>query len=196
MPPARSTIPLPPRRILVPTDFSGHAAEALRYAHELSRAFGAVLEVVHVIEQPTLPTFYKTAYAAAYGAPPDLEALAEQALDRLVEAVRATGLRAGAGCFVRRGHAADQILQAADEHSADLIVMGSHGLSRIRRLVLGSVAANVVQGAACPVLVVKAVGEQAADAAGGAQEGFAAASAASSSSAGRNVAASTMPAAK
>jgi nucleotide-binding universal stress UspA family protein len=54
------------------------------------------------------------------------------------------------------GEAGQEILAAAERHDTDLIVTGSHGGGAMRRLVVGSVAAEVLRGATCPVLVVKA----------------------------------------
>ena len=57
--------------------------------------------------------------------------------------------------FLREGKPADQILAAAREWEADVIVIGTHGRSGVSRLVLGSTAESVVRHAPCPVLVIK-----------------------------------------
>lgn len=57
--------------------------------------------------------------------------------------------------IVETGEARDGILKAAKEVSADLIVIGSHGRRGVKRLVLGSVAEDIVRRAPCPVLVVR-----------------------------------------
>lgn len=72
-------------RILVPIDFSVHATCALAHAGEIAAMHEAALERLHVIEEPTFPSFYNAGYEAAYGAAPDLEGEARSALERLVE---------------------------------------------------------------------------------------------------------------
>ena len=57
-------------------------------------------------------------------------------------------------CAMRIGMPADEIVQYADEHAIDLIVMGTHGREGVMRVVLGSVAETVVRRARCPVLTV------------------------------------------
>lgn len=63
------------------------------------------------------------------------------------------------GYYVRRGQTAAKIIHLAEEHDIDLIVMGSHGLTGVDRLMLGSVAEKTVQKAFCPVLIVKSYGK-------------------------------------
>jgi len=143
-------------RILVPVDFSEDSAQALDHARAFAALHGAALELVHVIEEPTFPAFYSSAYKAAYGeAPADLEEEAHAALERLTQEVQGHDVERGIGYYVRRGHADDEIIHLAEEHDIDLIVIGSHGLTGVDRLMLGSVAEKVVRGAPCPVYVAK-----------------------------------------
>ena len=144
------------KRILVPVDFSRYAEEALDYARALATFHEATLEVLHVIEEPAFPAFYGAAYKGAHGQlPPDLEEETRLAMEHLAEAVRGADVERGIGYYVRRGRAAREIIQLAKEHDIDLIVMGSHGLTGLDRLMLGSVAEKVVRGAPCPVFVIK-----------------------------------------
>lgn len=143
-------------RILVPVDFSEDAAQALDHARAFAMLHKAALELVHVIEEPTFPAFYSSAYKAAYGeAPATLEEEARSALERLTQEIQGEDVERGVGYYVRRGHAADEIIHLAEEHDIDLIVIGSHGLTGVDRLMLGSVAEKVVRGAPCPVYVAK-----------------------------------------
>jgi nucleotide-binding universal stress UspA family protein len=75
----------------------------------------------------------------------------------MAERLRSHGLDAVADR--REGDAATEILAAAREGAADLIVMGTHGRTGLARLILGSVARNVLQHAACSVLVLRAPDE-------------------------------------
>jgi nucleotide-binding universal stress UspA family protein len=78
---------------------------------------------------------------------------AEQLTRKIGEAVRASGLTVE--MVVRRGDPRSVILEEAKEWDADLIVVGSHGYTGIKRLLLGSVAQSVVSHAPCSVEVVR-----------------------------------------
>jgi len=90
--------------------------------------------------------------------PPDfwanVKAEAEQSLNRHAEDLRRRGLNVDA--VVREGYAATAIVDEAAAQNADLVVIGTHGLSGIKHMLLGSIAERVVQKAPCPVLTVKA----------------------------------------
>jgi nucleotide-binding universal stress UspA family protein len=133
--------------ILHPTDFSEHSRAALQLAAALARDHGARLLLLHVAELP----------AATYG-----EALL--VLDRAAYADELQGklervvVAAPPGCVERRvvvGDAVSEIVSVAQETPCDLIVMGTHGRTGLRRALLGSVAEQVMRKAPCPVLTVK-----------------------------------------
>ena len=77
---------------------------------------------------------------------------------RMVEAASARGARATAKVLVRLSEVGDIILDAARADGAELIVMGTHGRTGVRRLLLGSVAEHVLRHADCPVVTVHAPG--------------------------------------
>jgi universal stress protein A len=130
------------RRILVPVDFSPAAGAAFRYASNLGAAFGARLIVLHVIS----PVYYLE--------PADFASLVHEA--RLAAEARLSKLRpAPSRALVEVGIPHDLIVQVAESVGADLIVIGTHGRSGLQRLMLGSVAENVVRHAPCPVLTVR-----------------------------------------
>jgi nucleotide-binding universal stress UspA family protein len=137
------------RTILHPTDFSDCSRYAFRVAGMLAREQGARLIVVHV--KPTLGPL------VAYG-----EALAELepegSQERLVEVLHRLRLPDSKAQVEHRlveGEAAEEILRQAEEVGADLIVMGTHGRTGIGRLLMGSVAGEVVRNSRCPVITVK-----------------------------------------
>ena len=144
------------RRILVPVDFSDHARLALAYARDLAAMYGAHLDLLHVIEE--------TALTAAYGMEPvvaqipDVEGPARKALERLVQDVG--GPEVPYTVHVTVGHPAYEIAEFAERQRIDLIVIATHGLTGIKRLLLGSVAEHVVHRAPCPVFTVKGFGER------------------------------------
>jgi nucleotide-binding universal stress UspA family protein len=141
-------------RLLVPVDFSEHQARLLAHARELALSYDMGLTLLHVVADETWPD----AYNVTLDTPPPavLARRAEEALDAPAEALRTHGLDVAVA--VRRGHPADEILDAAAEDGADLLAISTHGRTGLRRLLLGSVAETVIRHAACPVFTVKAFG--------------------------------------
>lgn len=138
---------LPIRIILHPTDFSEPARYAFRLACSLARDHGARLVVLHVA--PECVTGREG--AATSGPPPEYE----KELRRKLERVRPSDSAPHVDYLLERGDAAEAICRVSREAGFDLVVMGTHGRTRLGRLLLGSVAEKVVRGAACPVLTVK-----------------------------------------
>lgn len=148
----------PPRRILVPVDFSSCAREALRYALALAETHDAAVYVLHVY---TLDEYF--AYDPAVDSPraavqqqllQENRACAQHLLQRLVDELE--GHTSIAEVKLTESMAiAPAIISYARQYAADWIVMGTHGWRGIRHLVLGSVAEEVVRDASCPVLLIR-----------------------------------------
>ncbi len=138
------------RTILYPTDFSEPAQEALPYAIRLAQDSGACLIIVHAVETlgPENVTYGEATtlpQPAAYRA-------------RLWQDLRQIPIpdpQPRVEYLLREEEPVTAILRTAAERDCDLIVIGSHGRHGLRRFLEGSVAEQVVRGAACPVLVVK-----------------------------------------
>jgi len=141
------------RRILAPFDFSDVSADGVRFARELATAHGADVTVVHVVQEPTFPSFYKLGALRIYGMVPDAEKLAWRALEKRFGDPEG---HPGVSFSVVKGEADAQIIKAAERGEFDLIVISSHGLTGLEHALLGSVAEKVVRNAPCAVLVVKA----------------------------------------
>jgi nucleotide-binding universal stress UspA family protein len=139
-----------PKNILVPTDLSEGAEQALDYACELARGLGAQIHLLNVIGIPALGV-PELGVALTASMIDDLVVGNQDALDRLA---RTHSAQIGQ-VMVRTGDARDVINQTATEIGADLIVMGTHGRRGISRALLGSVAENVVRTAPCAVLTVR-----------------------------------------
>jgi nucleotide-binding universal stress UspA family protein len=151
--PAKSSAPPPIaiKSILVPLDFSRAAMQALDYATELAKQFGAQVHLMHV-QMPD-------------------EAVAVLGAGHLMRecAESVTFLREKLGaiqqerppqfwpenCHIRTGRAYREICDLARELNVDLVVLASRGNSGLKRLFLGSTAERVVRFASCPVLVVR-----------------------------------------
>lgn len=137
------------RTIVVPIDFQVGSDAALAKAKALATDLGSRLVLVHVA-----PVSH-----AAFPVIVGIDA------HRVVEAARESLKKMGLPLVeqglevdfaVRRGGAAAEIVAFAAEVDADLIVMGTHGRGPVAQAFLGSVAQNVVRGAGCPVLTVRA----------------------------------------
>jgi nucleotide-binding universal stress UspA family protein len=141
------------RTILHPTDFSDPAQPALRLAQRLADVHGARLIVLHVVAPPmrygemgmTIPTPEMQTEILETHRLPLAELLAGTDAERLVV----------------EGVAAVEIVHIAGKRSCDLIVMGTHGRGSVARVLLGSVAVDVLRQAPCPVLAVEQPGARA-----------------------------------
>jgi universal stress protein A len=141
-----------PKHLLVPTDFSEGAEEALNYACELARTFGATVHLMHVIGIPALGV-PELGVAVTSTMIDSLTRENEIALEELAD--RKRNLAPFGQVLLRTGDARDMINQTAKEVGADLIVMGTHGRRGISRALLGSITETVVRTAPCPVLTVR-----------------------------------------
>jgi nucleotide-binding universal stress UspA family protein len=131
-------------RILVPTDFSKPSDAALAHARRLADSMGAVLHVMHVVDNLFL--------RAVLGDPRDYETAA---LRQLQDQVPSEDRGATTVLSVERSdEPAAEITSYARTHNIELIVMGTHGRGRVAHLLLGSVAEKVARTAPCPVLTM------------------------------------------
>jgi nucleotide-binding universal stress UspA family protein len=140
------------RKILVPTDFSDPAREALRVAIDLARESKGSLTLVHAWDVSAFAFVGDGLILSSLYA--DIPAAAEQQLaewKRDAEKLGAVDI----ATRLANGPAWDKIVEAAKRESAELIVMGTHGRTGLKHALIGSVAERVVRHAPCPVLVVR-----------------------------------------
>jgi nucleotide-binding universal stress UspA family protein len=140
---------LPPRQILVATDFGDAAAQAARIAGELARAFDASITAVHAESFEAPPYFTREQVDAIEHQRRNARRGAAQYLARTVARLAGVDVRP----VVTDAPAVDAILSAAAGH--DLIVLGTHGRRGAARWWAGSVAEQVARHATIPVLVVR-----------------------------------------
>jgi universal stress protein A len=141
------------RRILVPTDFSEHSRNALRYGVALAEKFGAELHLLHVFQD--LAVYQPDAVTVGPPVVPPIEELtaaARAALDKVIRDHHLDKLRVRTE--VREGSPVEEIVDYAHENAIDLIVVATHGRGWLAHLLLGSVAEKVVRKAPCPVMAV------------------------------------------
>jgi len=149
---AKRALPVGPKTILIPTDFSACSKQAAEEALALVRGFGGRVVFLHVLD-------IRYIYPAAYGAEPvlvppispeDLEPDWQEFLH---------DLSLGGGLLwekqTREGRSAQTIADAAAEIGADLVVIGTHGRTGLAHMLLGSVAEQVVRLSPCSVLAVR-----------------------------------------
>jgi len=136
------------KKILLAYDGSKPAEKAFTESVEMAQKFGAALAIVTVLRPPEFAEDVET------------EALIENArqrfepeLARLQASARSSGVKAD--LHVRVGHPAEQIIAAAEEWHADLIVTGHRGQGMFERWLLGSVSRLVIAYARCAVLVMR-----------------------------------------
>jgi len=141
--------------ILVPTDFSDDADYALEKALEFAKTFGSRIVLLHAyhLELP-----YTT---PAFGGPVVLpDGFYVEYRNQAIAHVEEIAKKAASGGVEVKGVAVERpawaaILEHAESLPADLIVMGTRGLTGIKHVALGSTAERIVRKAACPVLTVK-----------------------------------------
>jgi nucleotide-binding universal stress UspA family protein len=143
-------------KILVPVDFSEHSQRALDEAVGLAKHFGAQLMVFHCYPIP-IPSVASVPYDTV---PPEsyLNAVRTAALQGVTEwrnKARAQGVRAEGQ--IGTGSPSSEIAALAEKIGADLIVIGTRGVSGLKHVLLGSVAERTIRTAPCPVLTVKGV---------------------------------------
>jgi nucleotide-binding universal stress UspA family protein len=144
-------------RILVPTDFSTGAENAAVTAVALAAAVGGRVDLVHWYNLPALMTPDGSTFGPTAAQLVEAGERADAALAEALQALRArVGGRVRIEGATRIGTAADEILRIAEKGHYDLIVMGTHGRTGLRRLMLGSVAEQVLRRASIPVLTVRA----------------------------------------
>jgi nucleotide-binding universal stress UspA family protein len=136
------------RRIVLATDLSTASEGAAEQAIQLARDLRADLLVVSVIDPRSLLTFGPSAARMDQR---------RAARELVAQALVVNGRRAGVrvNFLVWEGEPGPAIVDAAIAEAADLVVVGTHGRSRVGRMVLGSVSDHVVRHAPCPILIVR-----------------------------------------
>ncbi len=137
------------KNILFATDFSECSRQALPYVASLARNFDSSVYLFHVVTPSQL------VIAAPEAAPYLYEALCNNSTEELTDMARSPELRGlNPKTVLGSGMLEDELVQALKENQIDLVVVGTHGRTGIRRLVLGSSAEKICRIATCPVLTV------------------------------------------
>lgn len=137
--------------VVFPTDFSKVSVAALPWAIRMAKLMDGEVHVVYVVEEPHI-------YATLDMGPvpiPSADELASSARTRLERFVSDNVREVSAVGKVLTGRPADEIVEYASEHGAELIVMTTHGYSGVKHVLLGSTTESVLRHASCPVLSVR-----------------------------------------
>lgn len=137
-------------RVCCPVDFSATSTAALDVAVDLASRLGASLTVVHVRDVVAIP--WPGTPQARVDARAEAEALAKLDGVRDALAARASG---DVRTLLLAGDPATEVARLLSSGDYDLAVMGTHGLTGVQRLLVGSVTERVLRHATCPVLVVR-----------------------------------------
>lgn len=146
---------VPVRRILVATDYSPAANQALNYACAIANVFNAELHILHVMMDP-LPLAVPEGGWNQRGK--IIAELIRKADIELSEKTQSLPTRPDIRVLrvVREGYPAEEVRKYAANHQIDLVVLGTHGHRGLSHLLLGSVAEKTVRMVSCPVLTVHA----------------------------------------
>ncbi len=138
-----------PKKILIPIDMSVYSLVAVQYGQEIATLFDAEIVTLYVEEHDRK----KESGAKPFQPEPSRRKEIVEAIQRLL--INHNMVARSMRIEVRFGSAVREIVHAAEELGADLIVMSTHGRTGLRHVLMGSVAEKVVRFAKCPVLTVK-----------------------------------------
>jgi nucleotide-binding universal stress UspA family protein len=147
---------MPTPHVLVPTDFSAFADQALDYAIRLARTLNARLTLLHVM-QPVPMARVDMGVALPETYLQELEEAVQGSMEDALARVTAAGLTGER--VILYGVPFQEIVETAKARQVDIIVMGTHGRTGLMHVLLGSVAEKVVRLAPCSVLVVRPVAQ-------------------------------------
>ncbi|MFA5353150.1 MAG: universal stress protein [Thermodesulfovibrionales bacterium] len=141
------------KKILFPTDFTEGAMNALPYALDLAKSYGAKLYLMHVVYDIATASGLYVPHISVDEMYKEIEASAEKELERFGfeqrQEVRDVQY------ILRRGVPYEEVLKFIQEEGIDLVVIGTHGRKGLDRVLFGSTAERIVRNSPCPVLTVR-----------------------------------------
>ncbi|MBU2493425.1 MAG: universal stress protein [Bacteroidetes bacterium] len=141
------------KKILVPVDFSDYSKNALRYAVSFAKLFNAKMYIQYVVEPAVYPADFSLGQVAIPTTDVDMAQRAENELNRLAEEEIGTSVEYEK--IIKTGKPFMEIIEAASEIDADLIIIATHGHTGVEHLLFGSTAEKVVRKSPCPVLTLR-----------------------------------------
>jgi nucleotide-binding universal stress UspA family protein len=141
------------KKILYPTDFSGVSKKALASLLELKTDEAQEVVVMHVIDSRNLDAMAQYVPADLLRTQEALEKIAREEAQAIADELEKKGFTVK--IRIEEGIPSRNILEAEDEEQISCIVIGSHGVSNIKEIFLGSVSEKVIRKAKSPVIVIK-----------------------------------------
>jgi len=140
------------KKILVPTDFSDHAYQALKVAAQIAKKNGAEITLLHMLE---LPHQGSDAIGSGHDVP-EIMMFKNAAINRLEDLMDDDCLKGlNVTEVIQFELAFNGIMKISEKNNIDLIIMGSHGASGFKEMFIGSNAEKVVRNSGVPVLIIK-----------------------------------------
>ncbi len=136
-------------RILVATDGSKYSKACTAKAIDFAKSYGGQLKVVSVVDVPS------EFYAEAPEVLDDMIKKAKNYVDEVKTQAESAGVKTET--FVREAEAYQAIIDIAREQQVNTVIMGSHGRTGLKRLLMGSVTEKVIGHSSCPVLVARSL---------------------------------------
>ena len=143
--------------ILIPTDGSEFSQKAVARGIGLAKALGAKV-TGYFAAPPATPIVFRNYLPSGYAQPEEHQRMIDEAVAKHLGAVEQAAKAAGVPCECVHSTSDfpdEEILKVATRHNCDLIVMGSHGQSGLRGVLIGSVAQKVINKATIPVMIVR-----------------------------------------
>jgi nucleotide-binding universal stress UspA family protein len=148
-------VPIKISKIMVPVDGSDHAKKAVELAIEIARLANAQIYFIHVMEETNAPKWFKEfAEIEQVGTADYFEMVDKRLFAPLITRAKESKIQVFR-CICAKGDPADEILRNAKSRNIDLLVMGSRGLGKFTRVILGSVSTKVLSHAKCTCITVK-----------------------------------------
>ena len=145
-------------RILVPVDLSQFSKQALHYANELCKDYGAELDVIHVVEDRIHPALYATGKSSIFDFTPEIRKKSASLIKDMFNEI--SGPKVKYKIKITEGVAAREILKYAEKNDVNMIVLTTHGASGLNQFFLGGVAEKIIRRSICPVFTIKSFGKQ------------------------------------
>jgi nucleotide-binding universal stress UspA family protein len=140
---------------MVAVDGSTHSKKAAELATDITKLWNAQLYFIHVLEEAKAPSWFKGfAEVEQLGAEDYFEVVERRLFAPLIARAKESKIEGCRGIRAR-GDPANAILKNAERMKVDLIVMGSRGLGKFSRIILGSVSAKILSNAKCTCITVK-----------------------------------------
>jgi universal stress protein A len=146
-----------PKRILVPTDFSSYASNALRQAMAIASTYQAAVILLHVIDEQITQCIIDFCLSDAVINQIKQQQISTTSdkLQREINGVIEGHRDVDISWDIKTGIPYDEILKMQQDKGIDLIVMASHGRTGIVKNLVGSVAEKILRGARCPVMLIR-----------------------------------------